>query len=70
MLNLNDLEKSGVVVRKFCGLEIEESIGCPNEAVGDITAVLDDGIEVPIPVCDDHLKMIQSQFDVEHLSLG
>lgn len=65
MLDLSDLEKSGVSVRKFCGLEIQEGIGCSKEAVGDLTVILEDGTEVPIPVCQMHIDAIQSDFDVE-----
>jgi hypothetical protein len=65
MMDLSNLEKSGVTVRKFCGLEVEESIGCPNEAVGDLTITLEDGQEVPIPVCQGHLDVIRSEYDVQ-----
>lgn len=65
MLNLSDLEKSGVTVRKFCGLEVEEEIGCPNEAVGDLTVLLEDGTEVPIPVCQGHLDVIKFDYHVQ-----
>lgn len=69
-MNLSDLENSGVVFKKFCGLDIEDSVGCPNEAVGDITTTLEDGMEVPIPICQVHLDIISSKYDVEYLSLG
>lgn len=70
MLNLSDLEKSGVVFKKFCGLDAEEGVGCSEEAVGEIIAQLPDGPQIPIPVCQGHLEMIQSEYDVDNLSLG
>lgn len=63
-MNLSDLEKSGVTVRKFCGIEVEEEIGCSNEAVGELTVLLEDGMEVPIPVCQGHLDTISSDYHV------
>jgi len=69
MIDLAELEKTGVTVRKFCGLDIEDGVGCPEEAVGEIIAAMEDGIEIPVPICNIHLKMIQSEFDVEGLSI-
>lgn len=69
MLDLNELKKSGVTVKQFCGLDAEEDVGCSEEAVGEIIAQLENGVQVPIPVCQGHLEMIQSEFDVEHLSI-
>lgn len=72
MLDLSQLEKSGVTVRKFCGFELdsdtEESVGCSEEAVGEIVAVLEDGVHVPIPVCQGHLDVIMDSREVEDIS--
>ncbi|AZU97183.1 hypothetical protein SEA_EMMA1919_114 [Streptomyces phage Emma1919] len=67
MLNLSDLENQGLTVKKFCGLDIQENVGCTGEAVGDIVAEMEDGMQIPIPVCQQHLDVIQSHFDVESL---
>jgi hypothetical protein len=67
LLNLSDLENQGLTVKKFCGLDIQENMGCTGEAVGDIVAVMEDGVQIPIPVCQQHLDVIQSNFDVESL---
>lgn len=68
MLNLSDLKDAGVTVKKFCGLDIQENMGCTGEAVGDILVEMEDGVQFPIPVCQQHLDVIQSTYDVEHLS--
>lgn len=68
MLNLSELENAGVTVKRFCGLDIQDGVGCTGEAVGEIVAVLEKDVHVPIPVCQPHLDMIQSDFDVEGLS--
>lgn len=68
MMNLDDLSKAGVIVKKYCGLDREENVGCTEEAVGDITVQLEDGVMIPIPICQVHLDMIQSDHDIEHLS--
>lgn len=67
MLNLSELENAGVTVKKFCGLDIQEGMGCTGEAVGDIIAEMEDGVQIPIPVCQQHLDVIQSKYDVESL---
>lgn len=67
MLDLAELKNAGVTVKKFCGLDAQEDVGCPEEAVGEIIAVMEDGIEVPIPVCEIHLEMIVAEFEVEKL---
>jgi hypothetical protein len=66
LLNLSELEKAGVTVKKFCGLDMND-MGCTGEAVGDIIAEMEDGVQIPIPVCQQHLDVIQSQYDVESL---
>ncbi|QOI67501.1 hypothetical protein SEA_BEUFFERT_109 [Streptomyces phage Beuffert] len=68
MLDLTDLENRGVTVKKFCGLDIQDGVGCTGEAVGDITAQMEDGVEIPIPVCQPHLDAIMAEFDVHDLS--
>lgn len=67
MLNLSELEKAGVTVKRFCGLDVQEGTGCSEEAVGEIIAQLENDVQVPVPVCQFHLDMIASEFDVEHL---
>lgn len=67
MLNLSELEKAGVTVRKFCGLDAEDGVGCSEEAVGEIIAVMENGGEVPVPVCHRHLEIIMSEFQVEKI---
>ncbi|WMI33502.1 hypothetical protein SEA_PHREDRICK_112 [Streptomyces phage Phredrick] len=67
MLNLSDLENQGLTVKKFCGLDIQENVGCTGEAVGDIVAEMEDGVQIPIPICQQHLDVIQSVYEVESL---
>ncbi|QIQ62992.1 hypothetical protein SEA_MOAB_115 [Streptomyces phage Moab] len=67
MLNLSELEKAGVSVKKFCGLDIQEDMGCTGEAVGDMILEMEDGVKVPIPVCQQHLDLIQANYDVENV---
>jgi len=67
LLNLSELEKAGVSVKKFCGLDIQEDMGCTGEAVGDIIIEMEEGQQIPIPVCQQHLDMIQANYDVESL---
>jgi hypothetical protein len=67
LLNLSELEAAGVSVKKFCGLDIQENMGCTGEAVGDIIAEMEDGVQIPIPVCEQHLDLIQSNYKVENL---
>jgi len=69
MLNLTDLENRGILVKKFCGLDIQDGVGCTGEAVGDLTAEMEDGTEVPIPVCQPHLDAIMSEFEVQDRSI-
>jgi len=65
MIDLVELEKAGVTVKRFCGLDIQDGVGCTGEAVGEIIAVLEDDIEVPIPVCQPHRDAIMAEFEVE-----
>lgn len=67
MLNLSDLENQGLTVKKFCGLDIQKNVGCTGEAVGDIVAEMEDGVQIPIPICQQHLDVIQSVYEVESL---
>jgi hypothetical protein len=57
----------GVTIRQFCGLDIQDGLTCPNEAVGEILAELEDGVTVPIPICEGHLHAVQAQYSVEEL---
>ncbi|HEX7764241.1 MAG TPA: hypothetical protein VF433_11610 [Cellvibrio sp.] len=68
MMDLSELENAGVTVKRFCGLDMDEDVGCTGEAVGEIIAQLENGVQVPIPVCEIHRDLIQSQFDVERLT--
>ncbi|QWT29996.1 hypothetical protein SEA_TUNATARTARE_112 [Streptomyces phage TunaTartare] len=67
MIDLAELQKAGVTVKKFCGLDAQEGVGCPEEAVGEIIAVMEDDVEVPIPVCEFHLELIMAEYEVEKL---
>jgi hypothetical protein len=67
LLNLNELEKAGITVRQFCGLDEQEDIACSREAVGEIIAQLENGQKVPIPICQEHLELIASEFTVENI---
>jgi hypothetical protein len=68
MLDLDELKKAGVTVKKFCGMDID-GITCTGEAVGDMIVQMEDGMQVPIPVCEQHLEAIRWQFDVEDVSI-
>lgn len=68
MLDLSELENAGVTVKRFCGLDIQGDVGCTGEAVGEVIAVLEDGVEVPIPVCEPHRDAIMADFNVEDIS--
>jgi hypothetical protein len=63
------MSKPGITIRKYCGIAVDENIMCDGEAVGELTAQLDDGTVVPIPICETHLKLVTSRYDVESLSL-
>lgn len=65
MIDLDSLKEAGVTVKRFCGLDIQDGVGCTGEAVGELVAVLEDGIEVPIPVCQPHRDVIMAEFEVE-----
>lgn len=67
MIDLAELEKAGVTVKRFCGLDIQGNVGCTGEAVGEVIAVLEDDVEVPIPVCEAHRDAIMAEFEVEKL---
>ncbi len=67
MLNLSDMENVGITVKKFCGLDIQEGVGCTGEAVGDMLLEMEDGVQIPIPVCQQHLDVIQATYEVESL---
>lgn len=67
MLDLNELKKAGVTVKQFCGLDAQEGVGCSEEAVGEIIAVMENDGRVPIPVCEIHLEIIMSEYEVENL---
>jgi hypothetical protein len=65
MLDLMD--KPGVTIMQFCGIEVELDIFCDQEAVGEVLAELEDGVTVPIPICEGHLHAVQAQYSVEEL---
>jgi hypothetical protein len=60
--------KPGVTVMQFCGMEVDEDNLCDQEAVGEILAELEDGVTVPIPICDGHLRAVVAQYEVEELN--
>ncbi|AXG66212.1 hypothetical protein SEA_ANNADREAMY_102 [Streptomyces phage Annadreamy] len=68
MLDLTDIENRGVTFKKFCGLDAEDGVGCTEEAVGDITAELEDGVKIPVPVCEGHLQELIAAYNVEQVS--
>jgi hypothetical protein len=65
MLDLSELENAGVTVKRFCGLDIQGNVGCTGEAVGEFIAETEDGIKVPVPVCEAHRDAIMAEFEVE-----
>jgi len=65
MIDLAELEKAGVTVRQYCGLDAEEGVGCSEEAVGEVIAQLEDDVQIPVPVCQGHLDLIRSEFNIE-----
>lgn len=60
--------KPGVTVMQFCGVEVDEDNFCDQEAVGEVLAELEDGVTIPIPICEGHLRAVQSQYGVEELN--
>jgi hypothetical protein len=67
MIDLDELKRSGVTVKQFCGLDAEEGVGCSEEAVGEIIAQMENGQSVPIPICQLHLEIVMAEFEVEEL---
>lgn len=63
------LKNGGITVRQYCSLEVKNGVGCTGEAVGEVTTVMENGNPLNLPICQIHLDMIQSEFDVEHLSI-
>jgi hypothetical protein len=59
--------KPGVTIMQFCGISVDEDNFCDQEAVGEILAELEDGVTVPIPICEGHLYAVQAQYSVEEL---
>jgi hypothetical protein len=59
------MNKPGVTIMQFCGIEVEEDKFCDQEAVGEVLAELEDGVTVPIPICEGHLRAVQAQYSVE-----
>jgi len=68
MIDLSELKNAGVTIKKFCSLDVKENISCTGEAVGEVVAQMEDGMTIPLPVCQIHLDMIQAEFAVEQLS--
>jgi hypothetical protein len=68
MIDFDALKSAGISVRKFCGLDESDGVGCSGEAVGDIIAQLEDDVQVPVPVCQEHLEMIMSDYKVVDIS--
>jgi hypothetical protein len=66
MINLENIEH-----RKFCGVPIGEYQGavviCKGEAIGDLTAELEDGTVVPVPVCQRCINDLAGKRRIEGL---
>jgi hypothetical protein len=62
------MRQPGVTVMKFCGIPVDEENCCDQEAVGEILAELEEGITIPIPICEGHLEAIMSEYSVEDLN--
>lgn len=60
--------KPGVTVVQFCGVPVDEENICDQEAVGEILAELEDGVTVPIPICQGHLEAVAREYNVEELN--
>ncbi|QIN94653.1 hypothetical protein PP460_gp149 [Streptomyces phage Muntaha] len=60
--------RPGVTVMQFCGVSVDEENLCDQEAVGEILAELEDGVTVPVPICEGHLHAVQAQYSVEELN--
>lgn len=71
-MNLDEMaalmSKPGVTVMQFCGVEVDDENMCDQEAIGELTVPLEDGITIPVPVCKTHLDSIRAEFDVENIS--
>lgn len=63
---LSEEEVARAVLRKQCGIPIDETadttIICPEEAVGEIEIPLEDGMVVPMPICQGHLDWLQENY--------
>ncbi|AVD99296.1 hypothetical protein SEA_BILLNYE_103 [Streptomyces phage BillNye] len=66
MLDL--MGKPGVTVMQFCGISVDDDNFCDQEAVGEVLAELEDGVTLPIPICEGHLRAVQAQYTVEELN--
>jgi len=61
------MQNSGITVRKYCGIPVDEMNMCANEAEGELTVEIEDGITIPVPICKPHLDVITSHYDVENV---
>jgi len=62
------MAKPGVTVRQFCGISVDEENLCDQEAVGEILAELEEGMTIPVPICQGHLEAVQKEYGVEDLN--
>lgn len=66
LIDLDAAKTAGVEVRKQCSIPLEDDginvIVCPEEAVGEITALTEEGIEIPMPICEGHLEWLQNNY--------
>lgn len=61
---LEEAKKSGVTTMKFCGVELEGNIMCPEEASGELQVEADEGMIIPIPICERHLQMVSVEYGI------
>lgn len=61
---LDEAKKSGITTMKFCGVELEGNMMCPEEAAGELSVETDEGMIIPIPICSRHLEMVHQEYGV------
>lgn len=62
-MNLSDIitEYAGgrpVEFRRQCGIPLDETTICPQEAIGEVTIPLEDGTAIDMPICEGHLEAL------------
>lgn len=68
--NIEAMGLGGVTIQQFCGItwtdpeNPEVAFTDGNIAVGELTAQLEDGMVVPIPVCESCLELVSTEHQV------